>query len=168
MAIVNTATPPTVTLSTVDNNRRPASTGIYLPSGITLAGIQAYLDLVRGPYLALTQNRLLGATASFSYREDAPIAVIPPSAESERKLVLVFDVDNGRGVVVQEIPAPVFTIETDGTDEVNPADPLVAAYADVVIDGAFGPLNGAVNQYDIGITGLRRAFVRHDRSSGRR
>jgi hypothetical protein len=168
MALINTDTPVQVTLSTVDNNRRNSSTSYYLPTGITQAGVQTSLDLIRGPFLALTQNRLLGASAAYAFREDAPIGVIPASAESERKLVLIFDVDNGRGVVVQEIPSPVFTIETDNTDEVDPADPLVAAYADVIVDGAFGPLNGATNQYSLQITGLRRAFVRHNSSRSRR
>lgn len=168
MALINTGSPPTLTLGTVDNNRRPASTGMYLPSGVTLAGAATFAGLVRDPFLALTQNRLLGASLAFPFREDAPIAVIPNSAESERKLVIVFDVDNGRGVVVQEIPSPVFDIETSGTDEVDPSNPLVAAYTDVILNGALGPLNGAVNQYDLQITGVRRAFIRHDRSSGRR
>lgn len=168
MALVNTTMPPTLTLGSVDNNRRPASTGMYLPSGVTLAGAATFAGLVRDPYLALTQNRLLGASLAFGFREDAPIAVIPKSSESERKLVLIFDVDNGRGTVVQEIPSPVFDIEVDGNDEVDPAQPLVAAYTTVILNGALGPLNGVVNQYDLQLTGVKRAFIRHDTSRGRR
>jgi hypothetical protein len=168
MALINTDTPVIVTLSTVDNNRRPGLTSYSLPFGITQAGVQASLDLIRAPFLALTENRLLGASASYAFREDSVQDAPPKSSESERKLVLVFDVDNGRGIVTQEIPSPVFTIETDSTDEVNLADPLVAAYADVIINGAFGPLNGAVNQYSLQITSLRRAFIRHNSSRGRR
>lgn len=167
MALVNTDTPPSLTLSTVDNNRNAASTSFYLPSGVTRDGATTFIGNVRGPYLALTQNRLLGASLAFAYREDAPIATIPASAESERKLVLVFDVGNGRGTTIQEIPAPVFDIEVDSTDEVPLTNALVQAYADVIINGALGPLNGAVNSFDIQITGLRRAFVRHPNRRGR-
>lgn len=168
MALVDTNKPPQVSLSSVDNNRRPASTGFYLPQGLTLAQYGGFLTLARGPYLALTQNRLLGASVAFGFREDAPIAVIPKSAESERKLLLVFDVDNGRGTVTQEIPAPSFDIEVDGNDEVPLDDPLVAAYANVIVSGAIGPNNGVVNKYGLQITSLLRATMVHQTSSRRR
>lgn len=161
MALVNTNSAPALSLGSVDNNRRPASTGMYVPAGLTIAQYGAFLGLLRDPYLALTQNRVLGASVAFPWREDDPIAVIPASAESERKLVLIFDVLDGVGYVTQEIPAPSFAIEVDGTDEVPVTDALVAAYADVVINGAIGANNGVVNKFGHQITGLRRAFVTH-------
>lgn len=168
MAFTATNTPPNLTLSTVDNNRRPGLTSMYLPSGTDETNALGFLNLIRDEYLALTQNRLIRASVAYGFREDAPLAVIPKSSESERKLVLIFDVDNGRGTVEQEIPSVVFEVEADNTDEVDPAQPLVAAYANLIIQGAVGPANGVVNQYGLQITGIRRAFVRHNKTGRRR
>lgn len=162
MALTNTLAPQ-LTFSTQDNNRRPGLTGLYLPVGTTVADATTFATAARGPFLALTQNKLLGVPITYTLREDAPVAA-PKSSESERKLVLVFDIDGGRGQVIQYIPSPVFDIETDNTDEVNVADPLVAAYATVIVSGAIGPNNGAVNQYGTQITGLRRAYIAHVKS----
>lgn len=168
MAFENVNTPPNLTLSTVDNNRRPGLTSMFLPSGTDETNALGFLNLIRDEYLALTQNRLLRANVTYGFRENAPLAVIPKSSESERKLVLIFDVDNGRGIVTQEIPSVVFEVEADNTDEVDPAQPLVAAYANLIIQGAVGAENGVVNQYGLQITGLRRAFVQHANGGRRR
>jgi hypothetical protein len=113
--------------------------------------------------LALSNAQLRGATLTYGFSEDAPVTPIPPESEIERKLVLIFDVAGGRGAVVQEIPSPVFTIETANTNEVDITNALVAAYAAQVVNGPIGVGNGAVNQYGMQITALRRAYIAHRR-----
>lgn len=166
MALSSVNQPLGVSISSVDNNRQAASTSLWLPPDSLLADADTWISQAGPLYQALTLNRMTRASLLRRYVESAPLAVITPAAESERKLVLVFDVGAGQGTVVQEVPSPVFDIETDGTDEVDPADPLVAAWVNHVVNGAIGPANGAVNQYNIGITGLVRAYVAH-RGRGR-
>jgi len=159
MALTNTLAPG-LSFSLVDNNRQPSSIGLYLPVGTPLADGATFATATRGPLLALTNARLKGANLGYTFAEDAPV-VAPPESEVERKLVLVFEVEGGRGVVVQEVPSPVFSIETANTNEVDIANALVAAYAAQIVSGPIGINNGAVNQYGLQITALRRAYVSH-------
>lgn len=166
MALVNTLS-PSLSFSLVDNNRNPATVGLYLPIGTPLADAATFATATRAPLLALTNAQLRGANLGYTFAEDAPV-VAPPESEVERKLVLVFEVAGGRGVVTQEIPSPVFSIETANTDEVDIANALVAAYAAQIVNGPIGANNGAVNQYGLQITALRRAYISHRYRSTRR
>lgn len=159
MALVNTLA-PSLSFSLVDNNRQPATVGLYLPVGSVLADVTTFATAARDDLLALTNAQLRGATVGYTLNEDAPVAA-PPESEVERKLVLIFEVDGGRGIVRQEIPSPVFSIETPNTDEVDITNPLIAAYATQIVSGPIGVNNGAVNQYGTQITALRRAFISH-------
>jgi hypothetical protein len=166
MALTNTLA-PTLSFSLQDNNRNPASIGLHLPVGTTLADSLTFATATRAPLLALTNARLHGANLGYTFAEDAPVVAVPES-EVERKLVLVFEVAGGRGVVTQEIPSPVFSIETANTDEIDITNALVAAYAAQIVNGPIGANNGAVNQYGLQITALRRAYVSHRYRSPRR
>lgn len=159
MALTNTLAPG-LSFSLRDNNRKPSSVGLYLPVGTGSADGATFATATRGPLLALTNARLLGANLGYTFAEDAP-AVAPPESEVERKLVMVFEVDGGRGVVTQEIPSPVFSIESPNTNEVDITNALIAAYAAQIVSGPIGANNGAVNQYGLQITALRRAFIAH-------
>jgi hypothetical protein len=140
---------------------------MHLPVATPMAEAVAFATASRGPLLALTSARLNGANISYILAEDAGV-IAPPESDVARKLVLVFDVLGGRGVVVQEIPSPVFTIETRNTSEIDIANALVAAYATQIVSGPLGANNGAVNQYGMQITGLRRAFITDRTRSTRR
>lgn len=159
MALVNTLAPG-MSFSLLDNNRQPSTVGLYLPVGATVAEASTFASATRGPLLALTNAQLRGANLGYTFTEDAPV-VAPPESEVERKLILIFEIEGGRGFVKQEIPSPVFSIETTNTDEVDIENALVAAYADQIVNGAIGLNNGAVNQYGTQITALRRAYISH-------
>lgn len=167
MALTNTLA-PAMSFSLIDNNRNPSSVGLYLPVATPMADSVTFATATRAPLLALTNAQLRGASYAYTLAEDAPVTPIPPESEVERKLVLVFEVAGGRGVVTQEIPSPVFSIETANTDEVDINNALVAAYAAQIVNGPIGANNGAVNQYGLQITALRRAYISHRKRSSKR
>lgn len=146
----------------IDNNRKVSTTGLFLPNGLTLAQYDAYVLALGQAMGALSNAGLQVATYNRSYF-DAVIdpTALPNESEVERKLVLIFGTDNRYVEVTMEIPSPVFTIEADNTDEVSIADPLVAALADLVINGPVGIENGVVAAAGLQVTFLKRAYIRH-------
>lgn len=160
MALVNTGDPIGLSFSFRDNNGNNASTSLYLPPAITVGFINDAITLIRDPLAALTNARLVGANANIIYTEDAP-AVAPPESEVERKLVLIFGTGNRRQKVRVEVPSPVFGLESEGTDQVALDNPLVAALATAIINGAFGPGNGFRSISNGDITVLERAYIAH-------
>lgn len=146
----------------IDNNRKQSTTGLYLPSGQTLAYYDGYVQALAAALDALSNAGVQVASYNRGYF-DALIdpTVLPPESEVERKLVLLFGTDNRYVSVKMEVPSPVFTLEADNTDEVNPADPAVAALADLVINGGVGFENGAVAAAGSQITTLQRAYISH-------
>lgn len=160
MALVRATQPLPFSWSFVDNNGKPSSAGLYLPSGTVTGGIDTFAAGTRTEIIALTNAQLVGATASYVYVEDAPI-VAPAESEVERKLVMSFNT-SVRGVYVTlELPSPVFSIETRNTDEVDILNPLVAALGTAIVNGALGPGNGPVTRSGGQITSLRRAYISH-------
>lgn len=160
MALVREGEPVPISFAFRDNNRKTASSGLYLPSEIVTGGIDAFAGLFRDAVLPLTNAQLLGASATYVYAEDV-VTLAPPESEVERKLVLVFGTAKRRQKVSIEIPSPVFALESPNTDEVDIANPLVAAFADVMINGAVGPLNGPVTISGEPITTIQRAYISH-------
>lgn len=160
MALTPGTDPYALSFTFRDNNGNTSNSGLYLPNTLDVADIGVAAGLLRGPMLALTNATLLGANLTLALVEDAP-TVAPPESEVERKLVLVFRTASRRQRVRIEIPSPIFALEAEGTDQVSLANPLVAAFADVVINGAFGPANGARSISNGDVISLERAYIAH-------
>lgn len=143
-----------------DNNRKLATSGVLLPPALAGLGVDNWAAGTRAAFLALTNAQLVGASSTLNWTEDAPVAA-PPESEVERKLVMVFQ-SNVRGDFARiEIPSPVFSIETANTDNVDVTNPLVAAFAEAIIDGGVGFENGAVTIRGNQITQIVRAYISH-------
>lgn len=160
MALVGTTDPVSVSFSFADNNGNKSQTGLYLPAGITRDALETGVNALRDVLLPVTNATLLGASAGLVFTEDAPV-VAPPESEVERKLVLIFRTSNTRQRVRVEVPSPVFGLEQPGTDAVSLTNPLVAALGTYIINGAFGPFNGAQSISGGDIISLERAYIAH-------
>lgn len=160
MALVAGTDPLSLSFTFIDNNSSRATTSLYLPVGTTIDGINDAVALFRDPLVALTNARLVGASATITYTEDAPVPATPES-EVERKLVLIFNTTSRRQKVRVEVPSPVFDIETLGTNAVNVAEPRVLALVQAITQGAIGPNNGARSIANLDITSLSRAYIAH-------
>lgn len=144
-----------------DNNRKGASTGLFLPAGLTLANAEARTGLLRDALVPLTNAQLTSANIRLFLSESTATGAPPPESEVERKLVLTFATSNRRVKFTQEIPSPVFSLEQPNTDEVLITNPLLAAYVNAVTNGAFTPGNGASTAQGLDIVGLERAVIVH-------
>lgn len=158
--VANTVVP--ATWGFVDNNNKVSTTSLYLPPSLTLAATDGYVTDLGTAMDALSNAGLNIASWSRGFFDDLVTAqTAPPESEVERKLVLVFGTANRYVDVTIEIPSPVFTIETTGTDEVPVTNPLVAALADLIINGPVGVENGAIAASGLPIISIRRAYIRH-------
>jgi hypothetical protein len=112
-----------------DNNRNIGLTSVYrstVPAD-TITSILDDAQVLRDALVPLSTARLLSSTGNILFEEQADEAVAAPESDVRRKLILVFRTSNYYSRVRMEIPSPSFDIETDGTNRVDPADPLVAA-----------------------------------------
>lgn len=144
-----------------DNNDEIASTGLWLPAVPAFADVEARFAALSAVLTPLSNARLKQAFYSRLAREVPELAAPVPESEVERKLELVFGTANPRVTFTQEIPSPVFSLETRGTNNVDPANPLLAAYVDEVLTGVFGPANGAVTYFGQQLNKLISARIVH-------
>lgn len=149
-----------------DNNRNIANTGLYLATAgaSTLTTIADDMNVIRDALVPLSSAQLLQGSAFTLLDEQADELAPAPESDVRRKLVLVFRTTNRYSQVRMEIPSPVFTIETDNTNEVDPADPLVAALVTAIANalgtGSFQSPTGYA------ITALERAYIDVRQRSG--
>jgi len=152
MALVATGLQPQFSMSFQDNNGNTSSMSFSLAAATnTLALALTAGNALRAAVAALTNARILGGTVSFPLTEDDPAAWVAES-EVERKLYVPFIGPNGRVVSITQVPSPLFTLETAGTDVIDVANASIAAYLTAVTTNArsnrgetlSSPLAGAV------------------------
>lgn len=147
--------------SFIDNNDNVAGTGLWLPAALSFTDVESRYSALATVLTPLSNAKLVSASYARIAR-NVPAAADPvPESEVERKLELVFGTANPRVTFTQEIPSPVFSLETRGTDVVDPANALLAAYVDEVLNGAIGPNNGAVTYFGTQLTTLLSARIVH-------
>lgn len=144
-----------------DNNRKGASTGLFLPAGITLVNAESRMGQLRDALVPLTNAQLVSGNIRVFLSESTATGTPPPESEVERKLLLTFATTNRRVKFTQEIPSPVFALEQANTDVVALDNPLLAAYASAVTNGVFTPGNGSSTAQGLDITGLESAIIVH-------
>lgn len=167
MAFLAGVFPSTVSFGFVDNNRNRSSTGISLPAGTEIANFPIFVNVLETALAAASNARLDSASVSTSLQQVPPaVAPIPPEAEVERKLVIVMRLENNQTANVT-IPSPVFSLEQPNTDEVDLANPLVAAITLLLVNGPPGEGNGPVSAGGSSYIRAERAFITH-RNRGRR
>ena len=156
-------------LSFIDNNNKAASTGFFLPSNLLAVQYSEYVTAFATAVAPLSNAGIRAGSFSFGFFDElvAP-AALPNESEVERKLVLVFGTANRYVNITMEIPSPVFTLETDLTDEVDIANPLIQALANLIINGPVGIDNGVVSASGVQVTNLQRAYIRHRSRAPRR
>lgn len=148
-----------VSFSFRDNNRNLGTTGLYrvTDGNSTISEILDDANVVRDALVPLSTAMLVSGASNVVFDEQADEAAPPAESDVRRKLILVFDTTNYYSKVRVEIPSPVFTLETDGTNRVNPADPLVAAFVAAVAN-VLGT-GGFVSPTGFPITRLREAYI---------
>lgn len=144
----------------VDNNNNSATTGVNFPIALTLAEVQNAATQVANRLVALSDAVLVSYTITTGYREDAAIAP-PDSSEVERKLVIPLNTALRQGATKLEVPSPIFGLEVDGTDVVDPANPALQSLLDWLVNGAVGEENGPITYYGAGITSAGTPYIRH-------
>lgn len=138
-----------VSIITEDNNGKQSSTQFPLdPEITTTAALLTAANAIRDAVAALSDAAIVGASVSFGYAEGATV-VPAPESEVERKLVL--SLSNGqRGPVksVLRIPSPRASLETANTDNIDPANPTVAASVGVILNNTRTTRGEVLNTLD--------------------
>lgn len=128
---------PVLTISFEDNNLKPSTAAWFLDATTTdLDVLITSANALRTAVLPLTNARITGASLTLGLDENAPAALPGPESEVERKLLLPFRGLKKVARYTSEVPSSVFTIEQTGTDNVDPANALVAAYIAAVLANA--------------------------------
>lgn len=143
-----------------DNNGKTSSTSLSLTGSVLFVEAQAAAAALADALQAVSNARLEDYSIGRTWTND-DTSPIPPESEVERKLRIPFGTAEFADITSLEIPSPVFGIETPGTDVVNPANPLVAAVIDAVLNGAPGTDNGFTTYYSDDLTRVGTPFVMH-------
>ena len=149
-----------VNYSFVDNNDKSATVSISLPGTLAFADAQTAAAAIGTALDTISNATLVRYTFLRSYVETAPAAP-PAESEVERKLSLVLASSYPTTKVSLQIPSPVFTLETDNTDIVDPGDAQLAGLISALITGGVGPGNGITTYRGDDVTGLETAQIIH-------
>lgn len=159
---LSTTLPQLVTFTLLDNNGNRGYVSFNIPAGLTLAQI---VDTVKGLEVgiaAISDARIERASVELEFTQPAAYTyAAPPSSEVERKLAFTFVDATGRYKFTPEVPSPVFTLETNGTDVVNLLDLNVITFTNAVLNGPLGAGNGAVSYGGSDLTRVLKAYVMH-------
>jgi hypothetical protein len=143
-----------------DNNDKYSAVGASVGGLALFAEVQATADALAVALEAISNARLFSYSIERVFRNDVTTAP-PPESEVERKLRIPLGTAAFPDVTYLEIPSPVFTIETPGTDIVDNANALVAAVIDEVLTGAALPGNGWATYYGADLTRAGTPFIMH-------
>lgn len=95
-----------------DNNGRNRETGLWMPAAVAPGLVLSFANLARGPLLALTSARLVGAEYIVKVA-DWGAGLGLPGSDSRRSATLFYS--NGPGVARLVLPSPVAGLaETTG------------------------------------------------------
>ncbi len=147
-----------VVFSFRDNNGNVARTSIAAASGFLFNDVNDAALLLATALEAISSARVIDYSINRTYQNS--VTTTPP-AESDvrRKLKMPFGTAEFPDVLSLEIPSPVFTIETPGTDIVDVANTLVANVINAVVDGPVGLANGFVTYYGADLTRAGTPFL---------
>lgn len=158
----DTTLPLNLTFTLSDNNGNRGFVSFNLPNDLTVAEAETYVADLEAGLAAVSDARIERAQVTVVFTQpDTYVYEAPDSSEVERKLVLVFNDATGFYDFRAEVPSPKFTLETDGTDDIDIADPNVQLLAASVISGPLGPGNGAITFAGRDIVRIEKAYVSH-------
>lgn len=143
-----------------DNNGKLAACSVYYPGTLPYGDVVTAATALAADLQAISNAALVGINISGGLTEDAPITPQPES-EVERKLRIPLGTAIRENASSVEIPSPVFSIETPGTDVVSPTNLLLSAVLAELTLGELGAGNGIVTAYGDDITRAGVATVVH-------
>lgn len=156
-----------VSFGFIDNNENVARVSTRLPGDLTAAEVDTRVTALGAALQAVSDARLFTADASISYLEDAPVAITPTS-EVERKLRIPLGTADFPNATEVEVPSPIFTLEINGTDVVDPANAALVTLIGLLTQGSVGPGNGSVTYYGADITQAGQPVIVHRNRRPRR
>lgn len=134
MAIVNDAV-WTINVSYKDRDNNKSTQTFYFPGTESAANVQTLITGSLIPALqGITDAVIVGYRYSYGGAETDPVALeAPETSDVERKASFVFR-DSGLGFMKVEIPSVSNLLVVDGTQALDPANPAVSAFIDLVVD----------------------------------
>lgn len=144
-----------------DNNGNTSSASVNVDSTVILADIQTLAATLAARLSAVSDAELVGYSLSLQYTEDSPVAALETS-EVERKLRVPLTAGVYRNASYLEVPSPRFTLEVNGTDIVDLADPAIVALREALVNagGVLGS-SGLRTYFGADITATGEPFVTH-------
>lgn len=135
----------TIVLSFRDNDSNSATMTMYFPGSESAANVQTAITGTLIPAVqGITDAVVTGYRYSYGAKETDPLVLdAPETSDVERKASFVFR-DEGLGTMKLEIPSVDNTLVIDGTQNLDPANPLVAAFINAIIDTGVADLGNFV------------------------
>lgn len=143
-----------------DNNNKTATCGVSYAGAMTFAEVELAAEALAVDLDAISSAALDRYGIVRRYVEGTP-ATPPADSEVERKLIVSLGTATHRGVSSIEVPSPVFTIEINGTDVVDPANALVTALISELTAGLLLPGNGPVTWFGADLTRAEPPYIDH-------
>lgn len=144
--------PFTIGATVRDNNNNRGTVSVNVPSSLNAAELAAW-SLAFGLAIEnLTDGIVERVYQTITYAQSGtPLS--NPTSEVERKLVLPF---RGNGNIRSQvtIPSPLFSLEQDGSDNVNALNAAYLGFIALMLNGTPGAENGAVSFTGGQLTGL--------------
>ena len=145
-----------------DNNKKVSTCTLYIDDTILFTDVLTIAAELAARLQAVSDAALIAYDISREFRNDAPPAPVPNTAEIERKLRIPMGTELRENATYIEVPSASFALEIEGTDVVNQLAPAVVALKNALTNTGGVFASTAVKTYygeDITVTG--DAFVTH-------
>ncbi len=154
----------TANISFQDRDLNKGSVQLNVAASVLVADLISALGTTIIPAVsALTDATLTGWSVTRTAQENSP-SLAAETSDVERKGVFTFRGANNRPVTMQ-IPSIRNTLVIDRTNQINTADPAVAAFTAMIVDGAILGATRPVTVTGSDITVFVNAEKRHRGSS---
>lgn len=152
--------PFTVGATIVDNNGNRGNVSVNVPSALNAAELAAWTVALGAALENLSDGYVEKVYQTIVYAQTG-VNALNPTSEVERKLFIPLrGAGNIRGSIT--VPSPLFSLEQDGTDNVNIANAAYLAFIALLLNGTPGAENGAVSFTGGQFTALaNRPYVTH-------
>lgn len=150
-----------------DNNGKIGACSVYYSSARTFDEVNTALADLRSALESASNAKLVDYSILRLFNNDSQAAP-PPESEVERKLRVPLNSVQRPNATSIEVPSPVFGMEVDGTDVVDPADPAVVALIDALTQGSIGAGTGPVTWFGEDLIGAGSPVIVHRSRAARR
>lgn len=150
----------------VDNNNNSSTLTIRPATTLTDVELVTYGNAMAAELAGASNAKMAKYTLAKDFFD--PLAGgAAAESEVERKLIIPFTTNIPNHGYVAEIPSPIFSLEIEGTDNVNPGAGAISGIIDGIINGLVGIANGAVTVAGVQIQAVGAPFVTHRNRSRR-